>query len=430
MTTSNYDAEFGRAGGAVTNVTLKSGTNDLKGSAFVFANNEKTNASDYFTHLKAPTSFFNGGFTLGGPIVKNKLFFFGDYQRTLDNGGYVVRATIPTMAMRNGDFSAVTHGIYDPLTGDINGNGRTRFENNQIPQERISPIARRLLALIPEPNTAATLGQTNFSQAAQREKTTDGFDAKVNHSLNDKDSMSYRLSFMRPVVFDPGAFGEYGGPANGGFAGTGTNTSYSSAVTWTRVISAKTVLDVRGGLNYYRNITSTTGQGLTTSQDLGIPGANLNDFTSGISSININSYTGPLLGFSASQPWDRWEKTWNGTATLTRLLSSHTVKVGTELRHNTDMLLQTQDAGGPRGSFTFNASGTGSPAEHRVDGQPRQLDGVVPARLAVRRAARFEGLRQPRHQALGVVLVSCRTSGRRAPTSPSISGCAGSTTSR
>jgi hypothetical protein len=69
VTTSNYDAEFGRAGGAVTNVTIKSGTNELKGSAFVFANNEKTNASDYFTHLKAPTSFFNGGFTMGGPIV-------------------------------------------------------------------------------------------------------------------------------------------------------------------------------------------------------------------------------------------------------------------------------------------------------------------------------------------------------------------------
>jgi hypothetical protein len=97
VTTSNYDAEFGRAGGAVTNVTIKSGTNELKGSGFIFANNEKTNASDYFTHLKAPTSFFNGGFTVGGPIVKSKLFFFGDYQRTIDNFGYVVRATVPTM---------------------------------------------------------------------------------------------------------------------------------------------------------------------------------------------------------------------------------------------------------------------------------------------------------------------------------------------
>jgi hypothetical protein len=364
VTTSNYDAEFGRAGGAVTNVTLKSGTNELKGSAFVFANNEKTVASDYFTHLKAPTSFFNGGFTLGGPILKSKLFFFGDYQRTLDDNGYIVRATIPTMAMRNGDFSAVAQGIYDPLTGDINGNGRVRFANNQIPQNRISPITRRLLALIPEPNIpGAALGQVNFQQAARRDKTTDGFDAKVNHSLNEKDSMSYRISFMRPVVFDPGAFGEYGGPANGGFAGTGTNTSYSTGVTWTRVISAKTVLDVRGGLNYYHNVTSTTGQHLQTSTEVGIPGANLNDYTNGVSTININGHTGPMLGFSASQPWDRWEKTWNFTGTLTRLLSTHTIKLGTELRHNSDMLLQTQDAGGPRGAFTFNASGTGSPAE-------------------------------------------------------------------
>src|SRR4029450_9039281 len=105
VSTSNYDAEFGRSGGAVTNVTIKSGTNDLKGSAFFFGNTDKTNASDYFTHLKAPTKFVNGGFTLGGPIVKSKLFFFGDYQRTVDNNGYVVRATLPTLKMRNGDFS-------------------------------------------------------------------------------------------------------------------------------------------------------------------------------------------------------------------------------------------------------------------------------------------------------------------------------------
>ena len=147
VSTSNYDAEFGRSGGAITNVTLKSGTNDFRGSAFFFGNTESTNASDYFTHLKAPTKFAQGGFTLGGPIVKSKFFFFGDYQRTIDNLGYVVRAIVPTMAMRNGDFSAVANGIYDPTTGAVNGSGRTAFANNQIPQERISPIARRLLAV-------------------------------------------------------------------------------------------------------------------------------------------------------------------------------------------------------------------------------------------------------------------------------------------
>ena len=363
ISTSNYDAEFGRSGGAVTNVTLKSGTNDLKGSAFFFGNNEKTNAGDYFSHIKAPTKFANGGFTLGGPIVKSKLFFFGDYQRTLDNNGYVVRTTVPTLAMRNGDFSASTSKIYDPTTGDVSGANRVAFDGNIIPQNRISPIARKLLAFVPEPNLAAALGQNNYQKAQVREKTTDGFDAKVNYTLSAKDQMSYRVSFMRPVVFDPGLFGEYGGPANGGFAGTGTNTSSSTAVTWTRVFGPKTVLDVRGGLNYYHNVTATTGDGLTTSTDVGIPGANLDQYTSGVSYINIGGYGDPLLGFSASQPWDRSEKTWNVTTTLTKLMSTHTLKLGGEWRHNRDMLLQTQDAGGPRGRFNFTTSGTSVPAE-------------------------------------------------------------------
>ena len=363
VTTSNYDAEFGRSGGAVTNVTLKSGTNDLKGTAFFFGNNNSTNASDYLTHLKAPTKFVNAGFTLGGPIVKNKLFFFGDYQRTLDDNGYVVRATVPTVKMRNGDFSEVTNGIYDPATGAVDGSGRTAFANNQIPQNRISPIARQLMGFIPAPNISAPFGQNNFQQAQTREKTTDGFDAKLTYTASTKDTVSYRLSFMRPEVFDPGLYGVYGGPANGGFAGTGTNTSYSGAGTWTHVFSAKTLLDVRGGLNYYHNVTSTVANGLTTSADVGIPGANIDEFTSGLSQFSISGYSDPVLGFSASQPWDRSEKTWNFNGVLTRLMQSHTVKVGGEYRHNDDMLLQTQDAGGPRGRFAFNSSGTGNPID-------------------------------------------------------------------
>jgi carboxypeptidase family protein len=362
VTTSNYDAEFGRSGGAITNVTIKSGTNNYKGTAFVFGNTDATNAGDYFTHTKAPTKFVNSGFTLGGPIVRNKLFFFGDYQRTIDNQGYTVRATVPTAAMRAGDFSAVSQHIYDPAS-DPTGANRVAFPGNIIPAGRISPIAQQLMKLIPLPNITAPLGQNNFVQDQTREKTTDGFDAKVNYTPNQQDQFSYRLSFMRPVLFDPGLFGEYGGPANGGFAGTGTNTSYSSAVTWTRVLSKSTVFDLRGGLNYYRNVAVSTGDGLTTSTDVGIPGANLDGYTSGVSTISIGSYSDPLLGFSNSLPWDRWERTWNIVSSMTRLMSSHTLKFGGEWRKNTDMLLQTQDAGGPRGRFAFNASGTGSPAE-------------------------------------------------------------------
>jgi Carboxypeptidase regulatory-like domain len=210
VSTSNYDAEFGRSGGAVTNVTLKSGTNQVRGSVFVFGNTDATNASDYFTHLKAPTKFLNSGLTLGGPIIHNKFFFFGDYQRTIDNNGYVVRATVPTMAMRSGDFSAVTQRIYDPFTGDVGGNNRVAFPANIVPANRISPIAQKLIGFIPEPNIAgAPLGQNNYQKAQTREKTTDGFDMKFNYSAGAKDQLSYRVSFMRPVVYDPGPFDRY-----------------------------------------------------------------------------------------------------------------------------------------------------------------------------------------------------------------------------
>jgi hypothetical protein len=359
ITTSNYDAEFGRSGGAITNVVLRSGTNAFTGTAFSFFNNEKTSASDYLTHLKAPTKFLNGGFTLGGPIAKNKLFFFGDYQRTIDNLGYTVSATLPTAAMRNGDFSAFSQHIYDPTTGDASGANRVAFDGNLIPGYRISSIAQNLMKFIPLPNIpGAALGQNNFRQSQVRKKTTDGFDTKLNYTLSSKDQVSARLSFMRPVVFDPGLFGQYGGPANSGFAGTGKNTAYSSGGTWTRVINSSTVLDVRGGLNYYRNTTVTTGDGLTTSTDVGIPGANIDQYTSGVSSINIGSLSSPLLGFSASQPWDRSEKTWDVVSTLTKMKSNHTIKMGGEWRKNSDKLLQTQDTAGPRGGFGFGSSGT------------------------------------------------------------------------
>src|SRR5213594_1751232 len=117
VTTSMYDAEFGRAGGAITNVTLKSGKN------------EKTNAPGYFSHTNPPTDYLETGFTLGGPIQRNKLFFFGDYRHITDHAGRTTRAIIPPLAFRNGDFTAASTKLYDPSTGSGDGTGRTTFAN-------------------------------------------------------------------------------------------------------------------------------------------------------------------------------------------------------------------------------------------------------------------------------------------------------------
>ena len=364
VSTSNYDAEFGRAGGAVTSVTLKSGTNQIKGSAFFFGNGDSTLAKSYFSGTKAPTSYKQFGGAIGGPVIKNKLFFFVDYQGTRDNLGQVNRHNIPPVAFRNGDFSSATTKIYDPATGNADGSGRTPFPGNVIPANRISPIAQKLLAFLPAPNVNAALGQNNYEFLGVRQKNTEAFDVKLNYQATDRDSLSYRFSFMRPEVFDPGTFGIYGGPSNGGFAGTGTNKTFSTALNWTHTFGASAILEVRGGFTYYHNEALAQGAGLNTSDEVGITGANLDPFTSGLTQIEIqNGYSAPTLGFSASLPWDRSEKTYNVTSTFTKIKGNHIAKVGFDVRHNRDFLLQVQDNGGSRGRYRFGAAQTASPAD-------------------------------------------------------------------
>ncbi len=366
VSTSNFDAEFGRAGGAVTNVTLKSGTNDLRGSAFWFHGNDSLNATPYFASSKPETDYNQFGFVVGGPIRRNRLFYFGDYQRTNDNLGKNWRFFVPPAEWRSGDFSSASGTVIrDPLTGDSAGNGRDPFPGNVIPASRISPIARAILDRVPLPNIAGQpIGQPNYEGTTIRARKTDQFDVKVNWQASERDQFSPRFSYMRPVVIDPSPYaGAIGGPANGGFAGTGTNDTIVTGLNWTRSWTNTLVMEVRGGFTWYHNVAASEGQGLDTAQELGVPGVNLDDYTSGIMSVNIQNYSNPVVGFSNSLPWDRGETTWTFATTLTKLTGNHQLKFGADLRRNRDFLLQTQDFGGPRGTFAYNGSGTSTPAD-------------------------------------------------------------------
>ena len=376
ISTSAYDAEFGRAGGAITNVTLKSGTNTIRGSVFAFGNNEKTNAPGYFTHTAPPGDYLQSGFTLGGPLRRNKLFFFGDYQHINDNAGRTTRAIIPPAAYRNGDFSASPTRIYDPATGNPDGTGRTPFENNLIPADRISPIAKAILANVPAPNVAAAPGQPNYQIDYARVKTTDSFDTKFNWQLSQADQISGRFSFLRPKLTDPAEFGAFGGskqgsPSGNGFSGVGTDTTYSTGVNYTRSWSSTLVMEARGGMNYFRNQALTEGDGLKTAEGVGIRGANIDQWTSGMTSIDFGtglSLSSPLVGFSGSLPWDRSERTVQFATVFTKVAGNHTIKFGEDFRHTRDFLLQTQDNGGPRGQFQFRAPQTAIPADAAATG--------------------------------------------------------------
>jgi hypothetical protein len=364
VTTSNFDAELGRAGGAVSSVTLKSGTNDLHGSVWFFGNNDNTRARDYFTGNKAPTRYRQVGFTAGGPILKNKLFYFGDYQYTKDKLGKVNRHVIPIPEWRTGNFSGVTTRVFDPTTGNADGTGRTQFANNTIPANRISPITQKLLAFLPAPNIAgAALGTPNFVVNTVRERTTHSMDAKVNYNPTDKNAIGVRFSYQQPKLFDPGSYGIYGGPANGGFAGSGTQDVISSAVNYTRTFSPSLILETRFGVNWYHNVAETQAAGLKTSEEVGIKGVNVDASSAGLTLIQVNGFTNPVLGFSPSLPWDRGETTSIYAGTLTKLWGNHNFKFGGEFRKNRDFLLQVQDNGGTRGRYIFGGAQTALPGD-------------------------------------------------------------------
>lgn len=353
VTTSNFDAELGRAGGGVINVAFKSGTNDIHGSLFEFNRVSRTAARNYFASGKAPTTFNQFGGTIGGPIIKNKTFFFADYQGIRDRRGDVGRWTIPTPAFRSGDLSASTSVIYDPLTGTPDGKGRTPFASQLIPANRITALSRKIMGFLPQP-TAPDLN-SNYEKATVRSKDTNSVDAKIDHKFTDNDTLMYRFSMQKAKIADPAIYGIYGGLK--GFAGVGTQPSYNTAINYTKVFSAKMIAEFRFGVMRYRNDAQQEAYGKKTSDEVGIRGVNLDDFTSGMTGINIDGFSNPVVGFSASLPWVRAETNFDAVTNWTRLEGNHTIKVGLDIRRNRDDLLQTQTYS-PRGLFRFRAGPT------------------------------------------------------------------------
>ena len=359
VTTSNYEAELGRAGGAVTNVTLRSGTNQIHGSIFEFNRVSALAARPYFSSRKAPTVYNQFGFTIGGPIKKDRTFFFGDYQGIRDHRGNSNVVSIPTLDFRNGDLRASPTIIYDPATGTSDGKGRQQIQCNGVLNvicvDRISPVARKILGFLPAPTRAGFTN--NFELATVLVKDTESFDVKVDHKFSDDDSLFARYSFQRPKVFDPGLYGIYGGPRNDGFAGTGINRTQSGAVNYTHVFNPTLITEFRLGFTRYRNDAQNQDTGLKTSEEIGIPGVNLDEFTSGLAYIDIAGYTNPVVGFSPSLPWIRAETDVDLVSNWTKIFRDHTIKWGVDARLNKDDLLQTQTYS-PRGRFFFRAGPT------------------------------------------------------------------------
>lgn len=368
ISTSNFDPEFGNAGGAVVNVTLRSGGNDFHGSMFHFHRNENIQARYVFGVSKAPTVYNQFGGTLGGPIRRDKMFFFGDFQGSRDHLGQVNRATIPGPAFRRGDLSASPTILYDPLTGDSSGRGRTAFLGNVVPDRRISPIARRILEFIPPPNLAAREGQVSFEKNSVREKSLNSFDVKYDYVITENNRLAFRYSYQKANVADPGLYGPkggiYGGPREGGFSGTGPARTQSPGLTFSHVFTPTFVWESRFGIVRNRNDAINADRGLRTSEEIGIKGVNVDEWSSGLTEIRINGYTTPVVGFSPSLPWARSVTSFGLVNNFSKTLHNHILRFGLDIRRERNDLQQTQ-AFNPRGRFEFEPGQTSDAADTR-----------------------------------------------------------------
>jgi hypothetical protein len=371
ITTGSMDAEQGMAAGAAINVVTKSGSNIFKGSAFEFFNNEKLNATPYYfgrgaapTKLPIERQIFGG--TLGGPIRRNQLFFFGSYEGYLSRLDQFAFFSVPNAALRNGDFSNALNAngtlqrIYDPMSAELSAAtaGRLQFPNNVIPADRIHSISRTLLAMYPLPNVEGTgAGGLTNNYRTVRSSTTDrhNFDFKVNWNRTRSHQLWGKVSHMNALVDDLFTFPIGASDDDGG----DTKVLHVAAGhTWT--LSPTLLLDGSFGIATQDQFVSSPDFNLgMIGLELGIPGTNdqgrgdaryagMPQFSTGFTALGNTPSWSPIYRNEYSESLN---------VNMTKLAGAHDLKAGYFLNHLTLDDWQPSVTN-PRGIFTFATDAT------------------------------------------------------------------------
>ncbi len=380
ITTNNYEAELGRAVGTVVNVTLKSGTNQFHGSVFQNVENNGVNARNYFATGPNGRLVYNyTGGSIGGPVLKDKLFFFGDFLRTSDHESSTVTTTIPfyNVVGSNIDLGGYTGQVYDPKTGDtadclpggnaaLCGTGRTPFAGNLIPLSRVmtpandsnvgltaiqdlDKIARNPALNLASAAYIAGATTNNFQQNSPFSKDSYSYDIKLDYVITQKDHLSYRFSHQQTTTYQAPLFGSFlGGPTGGGFEATGTAAAYSTGGNYDHIFSPTLFTEVRVGVAHLRNSAQQTDYGSDDATTLGVPGSDTSDINSGQVAFQVSNFAGngengtgnPLIGYSVSLPWLRGESNIDFANNWTKILGNHSLKAGVDYRRVRDDLLQ------------------------------------------------------------------------------------------
>ena len=373
MTSQNYDAEFGQAIAGVVASQTRSGSNSLHGSAFGFRRSDATQARDPFSQSPSKANPVTGrtippilygqyGGSIGGPVIKDKLFFFGDYQATRSKIGSsflqsipssLVRSTCGVAGVANCDLSEYTNQIFDPATGNPDGTSRTAFAGNLIPNSRLSPQAVALLQQFPAPTSAGLIN--NFAAGGNGIFNNDQFNVRIDDQTTSKLHSFGRYSFANYTLTGAAAFGDLGGNGfgTGGFAGASKSRDQSVAAGFDYAFRPSVLTDVRFGYVRYHVGVEPNGVGTTPASDVGIPGLNTGvDFTSGQPSYFVGksggdgtatgdiSSSGGLSNFGyglgvnrCNCPLTEQEDQFQFVNNWTKITGNHQIKFGGDIRY-------------------------------------------------------------------------------------------------
>jgi hypothetical protein len=363
LQTSTYSAEFGRSLGGVVNLQIKSGTNLMHGSGFEFHRNDAFDANNFFNNRagRAKPTFEQNQFggTLGGAIFRDRTFFFGAYQGHRENLGHTFLSTVPSTAMRSGNFSELTRVIYDPTTGQP-------FPGNIIPSGRIDAVARNILTqLYPEPNLPgsrnATTGQTidNYLINPIKQRQDNQFDVKVDHNLSVNNRFFARYSFQKTHRIQPATLAHGDAGATFG-AGEGNIKGQSLAFNDTHTLSSRWLNEFRFGWSQIKFLMTPIDYGTNPAAAVGIPGINVNDATSAMTQLTFQNIRN--LGANSNQPLITNQNDFQVFDNVTWSTGKHTLKMGGSLTLRSREILNADTI---VGNFNFNNNMTSNCA-----GQP------------------------------------------------------------
>lgn len=362
---NNVPAEFGRFNGGVVNVTTRSGSNEFHGSLFEYLRNEDLNARNYFAKATARKPEYRRnlyGGTVGGPILRDHLFFFADYQGIRQAIGVVRTSTIPTLKERQGIFTGVSH-IYNPATTVANGNTYTRTEfPNDVITTPLDPAAVALLARLPLPTSSGTAN--NYTRVANDIDHENQFDVRVDGARGEHDRAFGRYSFYQqvaqPVSPLPEGSGLISGSVLGSFNYSGLThiTGQQAVFNETHTVTPHLLNDLRLGYTRRGNTTDGVTLANTASAALGIPGIPTNaSFNNALPLFTFTGYQ--QLGVAPSTFSAFQTGVWQLVDTVEWIHGAHAIRAGVDARW---YQLNTVSPPNPTGSFAFTTTGTNLPS--------------------------------------------------------------------